>query len=514
MSYGLWLGDSSSWAEYNNIRQRVQSTTTLSDLALFHSDGDKEYEDESDFSSHLITQYETHPHIAVLNIQGSLTNENAWYNRHVGLVSYDEIYDTCAELMANDTITDVVLHARSIGGVASGISTAEEALVQLGKAKNLVAYTDTTMCSAMYWLGCIADKVYTAKANISVGSIGVISVYMQHVKALKEAGIVAEVFQAGSLKAAGLPFKQMSDEERQYIQNSVDETHTSFINVVSEQRQLPSDYVRESIATGASFSAGKALELGIIDGVTTYSELIASLKPKGSTGTINNRNNQYNTTLANANVDIDIEDNTMKKVISAKTEAAIASGMSMEDALQFSEEESKKVEDTGQPEGETEGETEDETEGQSDGETEGETKGETEGETGDTKEANSQSGSVDLSGMVDKITSLTTDLALTKAKLTQAEEKMQELQETQQSMSSIVAGAIENMSIVLGKSTSDLTSLSPQGLVSTYAKVREEYTKALPVGGVVETKVGDSEEMDSMNNLGQIVSLTKRKRNS
>ena len=514
MSYGLWLGDSSSWAEYNNIRQRVQSTTTLSDLALFHSDGDKGYEDESDFSSHLITQYETHPHIAVLNIQGSLTNENAWYNRHVGLVSYDEIYDTCAELMANDTITDVVLHARSIGGVASGISTAEEALVQLGRAKNLVAYTDTTMCSAMYWLGCIADKVYTAKANISVGSIGVISVYMQHVKALKEAGIVAEVFQAGSLKAAGLPFKQMSDEERQYIQNSVDETHTSFINVVSEQRQLPSDYVRESIATGASFSAGKALELGIIDGVTTYSELIASLKPKGSTGTINNRNNQYNTTLANANVDIDIEDNTMKKVISAKTEAAIASGMSMEDALQFSEEESKKVEDTGQPEGETEGETEDETEGQSDGETEGETKGETEGETGDTKEANSQSGSVDLSGMVDKITSLTTDLALTKAKLTQAEEKMQGLQETQQNMSSIVAGAIENMSIVLGKSTSDLTSLSPQGLVSTYAKVREEYTKALPVGGVVETKVGDSEEMDSMNNLGQIVSLTKRKRNS
>ena len=208
----------------------------------------------------------------------------------------------------------------------------------------------------------------------------------------------------------------------------------------------------------------------------------------------------------------------MKKVISAKTEAAIASGMSMEDALQFSEDESKKVEDTGQPEGETEGETEDETEGQSDGETEGETKGETkgetEGETSDTKEANSQSGSVDLSGMVDKITSLTTDLALTKAKLTQAEEKMQGLQETQQNMSSIVAGAIENMSIVLGKSTSDLTSLSPQGLVSTYAKVREEYTKALPVGGVVETKVGDSEEMDSMNNLGQIVSLTKRKRNS
>ena len=510
MSYGLWLGDSSSWSEYNNIRQRVQSTTTLSDLALFHSDGDKGYEDESDFSSHLITQYETHPHIAVLNIQGSLTNENAWYNRHVGLVSYDEIYDTCAELMANDTITDVVLHARSIGGVASGISTAEEALVQLGKAKNLVAYTDTAMCSAMYWLGCIADKVYTAKSNISVGSIGVISVYMQYAKALKEAGIVAEVFQAGSLKAAGLPFKQMSDEERQYIQNSVDETHTSFINVVSEQRQLPSDYVRESIATGASFSAGKALELGIIDGVTTYSELIASLKPKGSTGTINNRNNQYNTTLANANVDIDIEDNTMKKVISAKTEAAIASGMSMEDALQFSEEEPKKVEDTGQPEGETEGETGDETEGQP----EGETKGETEGETGDTKEANSQSGSVDLSGMVDKITSLTTDLALTKAKLTQAEEKMQGLQETQQNMSSIVAGAIENMSIVLGKSTSDLTSLSPQGLVSTYAKVREEYTKALPVGGVVETKVGDSEEMDSMNNLGQIVSLTKRKRNS
>ena len=514
MSYGLWLGDSSSWSEYNNILQRVQSTTTLSDLALFHSDGDKEDEDESDFSSRLVTQYETHPHIAVLNIHGSLTNKNAWYNKYVGLVSYDEIYDTCAELMANDTITDVVLHARSGGGMASGISTAEEALVQLGKAKNLVAYTDTTMCSAMYWLGCIADKVYTAKSNISVGSIGVISVYMQYAKALKEAGIVAEVFQAGSLKAAGLPFKQMSDEERQYIQNGVDETHTSFINVVSEQRQLPIDYVRESIATGASFSAGKALELGIIDGVTTYSELIASLKPKGSTGTINNRNNQYNTPLANANVDIDIEDNTMKKVISAKTEAAIASGMSMEDALQFSEDESKKVGDTGQPEGETEDETEGQSDGETEGETKGETKGETEGETSDTQEANSPSGSVDLSGMVDKITSLTTDLALTKAKLTQAEEKMQGLQETQQSMSSIVAGAIENMSIVLGKSTSDLTSLSPQGLVSTYAKVREEYTKALPVGGVVETKVGDSEEMDSMNNLGQIVSLTKRKRNS
>ena len=82
--------------------------------------------------------------------------------------------------MANDSVTDVVLHARSIGGVASGISTAEEALVQLGRAKNLVAYTDTTMCSAMYWLGCIADKVYTAKANISVGSIGIIYLIIRY----------------------------------------------------------------------------------------------------------------------------------------------------------------------------------------------------------------------------------------------------------------------------------------------------------------------------------------------
>ena len=126
--------------------------------------------------------------------------------------------------------------------------------------------------SGGYYIASAADQIYADKASL-VGSIGVISAGFEATELLKKIGVERRVFTAGENKAFLDPFLPMAQSSIDKWQAVLDETHGQFINAVKEGR---GDRLKESsdLFTGAVFTGAQAVDLGLVDGLTSFYQLL------------------------------------------------------------------------------------------------------------------------------------------------------------------------------------------------------------------------------------------------
>jgi protease-4 len=107
-----------------------------------------------------------------------------------------------------------------------------------------------------------------------VGSIGVISTYMIYQNLLEEKlGINMTVIKSGEYKDIGSPYRQMTPEEQQRMQEIVDSVYKEFIQVITSKRTINQDSLDE-ISTGAIFLGSKAVELGLLDSTGSFDDAL------------------------------------------------------------------------------------------------------------------------------------------------------------------------------------------------------------------------------------------------
>jgi signal peptide peptidase SppA len=135
--------------------------------------------------------------------------------------------------------------------------------------KPIMAYADGQMTSAAYLIGSAADKVYASK-TARVGSIGVIMAHYDYSKAQEMRGVKKTYLYSGKYKAMGHDSEPLSDEAKAYLQGHLDDYYTMFVDMVAQQRGVDSKTVLEKMADGKIFIGKKAIEPGLIDGISTY----------------------------------------------------------------------------------------------------------------------------------------------------------------------------------------------------------------------------------------------------
>src|SRR5256885_156712 len=96
----------------------------------------------------------------------------------------------------------------------------------------IVASVETVGASGGYYVACATDKIYADRGSI-VGSIGVISQWVNYGDFLKWAKLKDVTFKAGALKDTGNPAREMTPEEKQYFQSLLDDMHGQFIAAVA-----------------------------------------------------------------------------------------------------------------------------------------------------------------------------------------------------------------------------------------------------------------------------------------
>lgn len=134
------------------------------------------------------------------------------------------------------------------------------------KNKKVYVFCEDVAASGGYYIALAGDEIF-ADASSIVGSIGVISSGFGFDKAIEKLGIDRRVYTAGLSKNILDPFKPEKQEDVERLQSLQRDVHEVFINVVKDRRSGRLKGEEEDIFSGAFWSAGKALDLGLIDGI-------------------------------------------------------------------------------------------------------------------------------------------------------------------------------------------------------------------------------------------------------
>ncbi|WP_418284299.1 signal peptide peptidase SppA [Halorubrum sp. DTA46] len=129
-----------------------------------------------------------------------------------------------------------------------------------------VAYATDLCASGGYWIASGCDELWARDASL-VGSIGVVGSRPNAAGLADKLGISYEQFTAGEYKDAGVPLREIEDDEREYLQGIIDGYYEQFVETVSEGRDMDPDAVRETEAR--VYLGTDALEIGLVDELGT-----------------------------------------------------------------------------------------------------------------------------------------------------------------------------------------------------------------------------------------------------
>lgn len=272
-----WAGTEASFLEYMNAQESIIAKMTA---------GPMEDDDEEDGCPYLLSVEEG---VATLSITGSLTNRESPWNQFFGITSYGAIREAMVYAASDPEIKHIMLDINSGGGAVNGVAdTANLIRLVNDKVKPVTAYTDGSMCSAAYWLGCSAGEVYSS--NIAtVGSIGVIATHMEYSKQLKEDGIGVTVMRSGKYKALVNSVEPLTEAAKEQMQSQLDTVYGIFVDHVAAMTDRPRDYVEANMAQGREFLGEQAKNAGLVDGISTYDELMSEIR----TNLLDNQTHSY-----------------------------------------------------------------------------------------------------------------------------------------------------------------------------------------------------------------------------
>ena len=439
----LWAGTEHSLALAMEAHDRM--------MAGAFSDDDEEDDDEVPFN------YSVQGEVGVIAIKGSLTNRDFWYNRCIGVTSYGDIRNALTYAAGQSGIKAILLDIDSGGGAVNGVADASSLIQLIDKnVKPIYAFTDGTMCSAAYWLGCSARETYSSNVS-TVGSIGVIATHMEYSKALKEAGVGVTVIRAGEFKALANSVEPLSDKAKTQLQTQLNSAYQVFLEHVADCRNTTVNLCDANMAQGREFFGKDALAAGLVDGIESFDSVMTKISVK-----LLDNEKYSNNNLGNYQRGIDMG----KKALTETDIAALAAGVDIEASAE--PEATPVAEEIVEPAAETTAVTETENEKH---EGNASVVSFLQAQVKD-KDAEILNLSVELKGIKDKVASM---------------------EATHTGLTDVVRKAVAGMKVRMGASNVDLSAASAQELLADYAATADAFVKTFKAGGVAAVDAASAE---------------------
>jgi len=139
--------------------------------------------------------------------------------------------------------------------------------------KPVVVSMGSVAASGGYYVSCGATKIVANPGTVT-GSIGVISQFMNFNQLMGKVGVGTTTVKSGKFKDTGNPYREMTEEEKKYFQETIDDVYQQFLNVVETERKIAHDDAIK-LADGRIFTGKKAYEVGLVDTLGTYEDAIA-----------------------------------------------------------------------------------------------------------------------------------------------------------------------------------------------------------------------------------------------
>lgn len=208
--------------------------------------------------------------IAVLYLDGAITDETG-----DGIVG-KEVVKTIKKIRKNDNIKALVLRVNSPGGSADASEQIWHAIENV-KADSIpvVVSMGDYAASGGYYISCGADYIYAEPTTIT-GSIGIFGTIPSIAKLREKIGLDIDGITTNkhSGLASNIPYKTMTPEETQLMQNMVERGYELFTTRCADGRGVSQEYIK-SVGEGRVWLGTKAKELQLVDEIGNIDDAIA-----------------------------------------------------------------------------------------------------------------------------------------------------------------------------------------------------------------------------------------------
>ncbi len=209
---------------------------------------------------------------AVIDVYGAIMPRANFFSEWSGGASCELLAKDVMWATESMDVDDILFVIHSPGGEVTGTSELSELIYKARSKKRTTAYVSGMGCSAAYWIASACQTVIANPAAI-LGSIGVMSVYLDDSKAMEMAG-----FEEIEFISSQSPFKNAdpkSDEGKKRIQSRVDSLAEVFISGVARNRGVDAAKVKKDFGQGDVFVGADAVKAGLADKIGNFGDVIA-----------------------------------------------------------------------------------------------------------------------------------------------------------------------------------------------------------------------------------------------
>jgi signal peptide peptidase SppA len=217
------------------------------------------------------------PSVAVIPINGMvMKGASPFMESCMGVVNPDRVAHALAQAVGNKEIKQIVLDIGSPGGK---VTYTPELSAQIKAAagmrgKTVYAFTDSMIASAAEWMASQANEVYMTP-SAQIGSIGTYLAFLNPKVAMQMQGYSLELFSKGTHKALGLPGRDLTQADREYLQGTVNKLNEQFVSAVKAGRKKVSE---EALRDAKMYDGPDAIKQGLADGlVSSWDEFVSLL---------------------------------------------------------------------------------------------------------------------------------------------------------------------------------------------------------------------------------------------
>lgn len=182
----------------------------------------------------------------------------------VGIIdSSKDILENLYEQIADKDVAAVVLRINSPGGAVGPSQDIYSAVMKLKQQKPIVASMGAVAASGGLYSAVGASKVYCQPGTLT-GSLGVIMNLPNFHRIAEKIGFEMMTVKSGKFKDVGNSFREMTEEERAFLQATIERVEEDFVQAVAKGRGLAVENVRE-FADGRVILGSQAKELKLVD---------------------------------------------------------------------------------------------------------------------------------------------------------------------------------------------------------------------------------------------------------
>ena len=172
---------------------------------------------------------------------------------------------------------EVLVRLENAGGLVHehGLAASQLARVR-DKGVPLTVAVDKVAASGGYLMACVAGRILAAPFAV-VGSIGVLAQLPNFHRLLERHGVDFEQVKAGEYKRTVSLFGETTEEGRAKLREQVEDTHGLLKGFIARYRPTVD---LERVSTGEYWHGSQALEMGLVDELTTSDDYLIAAMPE------------------------------------------------------------------------------------------------------------------------------------------------------------------------------------------------------------------------------------------